>query len=122
MKNLSRALIVYLIYCSVMAFVDVDWDAESEQSAKASIYKQTLYMSRSQLQVYFDDLSTIDSAGMMGGARARLLDGKEVDDIHELANEIRLRKGKAALEFPSKELFKSLSDFVVIPFRLLMDR
>jgi len=60
-----------------MAFVDVDWDAESEQSAKASIYKQTLYMSRSQLQVYFDDLSTIDSAGMMGGQEADCLTAKK---------------------------------------------
>lgn len=122
MKKISVSLFIYLMFCAVMAFVDVDWDAENEATAKASVYKQTLYMSRAQLQVYFDDLSVIDSANMMGGMNGRRLHGQEVDDIHDLANEIRQRYGKELVEFPSKPLTAALADFVVIPFRLLITR
>ena len=122
MKKISAAFIVYLIYCSVIAFVDVDWDAESERSAKASMAKQALYMSKDQLEVYFDDLSTIDAAGMMGGMSGRRLDGKEVDDIHDLANEIRQQRGIGPVEFPSKSFTTAARDFFVIPFVLLTNR
>jgi hypothetical protein len=122
MKKLSIGFLIYLIFCSVIAFVDTDWDAESEQSVKASMYKQTLYMNRPQLQVYFDDLGTIDSAGMMGGMNGKLLHGKEVGDIHDLANEIRQQRGKELIEFPSKPFKNAISDFFVIPFRLYMNR
>jgi hypothetical protein len=122
MKNISISLIIYLIFCSAIAFVDIDWDAESEQSVKASVYKQTLYMNRPQLQVYFDDLSTIDSANMMGGMNGKRLHGKEAGDIHDLANEIRQQRGKELIEFPSKPFSATIADFFAIPLRLLMDR
>lgn len=122
MKNIKISIIIYLIFCSAVAFFDVDWDAESEQSVKASMYKQTLYMNRPQLKAYFDDLSMIDSANMMGGMNGRRLHGKEVSDIHELANEIRRQRGKESVEFPSKPFGASITDFFVIPLRLLMER
>lgn len=105
-----------------MAFVDIDWDAESEAAVKASIYKQTLYMNRQQKQVYFDDLGTIDSAGMMGGMNGRRLHGQEASDIHELANDIRRQYGKELVAFPSKPFTEAMTDFVVIPARLYLDR
>jgi hypothetical protein len=122
MKKISISFIIYLVFCSAIAFVDIDWDAESEQSVKASMYKQTLYMNRAQLQVYFDDLSTIDSAGLMGGMNGKRLHGKEVSDIHDLANEIRQQRATELIEFPSKPFKNAVSDFFVIPFHLFMNR
>lgn len=105
-----------------MAFVDVDWNAESEQSARVSIYKQTLYMNSPQRQVYFDDLRTIDSASEMGGMNGNLLHGKEVSDIHGAANKIRQKRGKETIEFPSRPLMDSVATFFKIPFLLLIDK
>lgn len=98
-----------------------DWDAESEQSAKASIYKQSLYMNPAQLQVYLDDLSVIDAAGMMGGMNGKLLHGKESHDIHELVNKLRLRAREGAIEFPAKPVMASVADFFRVPLRLLIN-
>lgn len=105
-----------------MAFIDIDWDAEDEYTVKASIQKQMLYMNLDQKKAYFSDLDAIDSAGMMGGMNGKLLHGKEVSDIHELANEIRQKRGKEAIESPSKSFGEAVSDFFKIPLAVLMSR
>ncbi|MGK5049797.1 hypothetical protein ACQ4WP_28490 [Janthinobacterium sp. GB4P2] len=122
MKRLITVFAIYCIWCSILAFVDVDWDAKSELTVKDSMYKQTLYMSRPQLKVYFNDLDTIDSASMMGGVKGNFLDGKEVSDIHELANRIRSKKGQEAIDYPSKPFIDSVRSFFVIPFQVWMSR
>ena len=118
MKKLVTAFVIYCIWCSILAFVDVDWDAKSELAVRDSIHKQTLYMSRPQLKVYFNDLDTIESASMMGGIKGNYLDGKEVSAIHDLANKIRVKRGGEAIEYPSKPFIDSVYSFFVIPFRV----
>ncbi|AYM75890.1 hypothetical protein D9M09_08850 [Janthinobacterium agaricidamnosum] len=122
MKRISTAFLIYLTFCSALAFVDFDWDAENEQAAKSSIYKQTLYMNNVQRQAYIDDLETIHSAGMMGGVNGRRLHGNEASDIHDLANQIRQKTGRNIVEFPSKPFGEAISSFFKIPFILLINK
>lgn len=122
MKKISPALLIYLVFCSIMAFIDFDWDAENDQTAKSSLYKQTLYMNNAQRRVYFQDLETIESAGMMGGGNGRLIHGKEVSDIHDKANDMRQKIGKDNIEFPSKPFGDAASSFFKIPFFLLISK
>jgi hypothetical protein len=122
MKKISTAFFIYFIFCSFMAFIDFDWNAEDQYTVKASMQKQMLYMNLDQKRVYFGDLDTIDAAGMMGGMNGKLLHGKEVSDIHELANNIRLKRGKEVIEFPSKSVRAAVSDFFMIPFAVFMSR
>lgn len=86
------------------------------------MYKQTIYMNQPQLKAYLEDLSIIDSANMMGGMNGKLLHGKEVADIHDLANKIRERSGAAPVDFPSKSFTAAIIDFFAIPFHILVDR
>lgn len=105
-----------------MAFIDFDWNAENEYAVKSSMQKQMLYMNLDQKKVYFNDLDAIDSAGMMGGMNGKLLHGKEVSDIHKLANKIRQKRGKEIINFPSKSFGEAVSDFFKIPLAILMSR
>jgi hypothetical protein len=81
-----------------------------------------LYMNLDQKKVYFSDLDAIDSAGLMGGGNGKLLHGKDVSDIHELANKIREKRGRQIVEFPSKSFGEAVSDFFKIPLVVLMSR
>ncbi|WP_088159199.1 hypothetical protein [Achromobacter xylosoxidans] len=117
--NLKKSFAVYFVFCAVIAFVDIDFDSETEATALNSMRKQTLYMNAPQLQVYLGDLDVIQSAGRMGGSRARLLHGMESDDIHALANEIRQKSGRPTVDFPSKSIIESMTKFFVVPFAIL---
>jgi hypothetical protein len=122
MKKIFTAFFIYFAFCSFMAFIDFDWNAENEYTVKASMQKQLLYMNLDQKKAYFVDLDAIDSAGMMGGMNGKLLHGKEVSDIHELANKIRQKRGKEIVDFPSKSFSEAVSDFFKIPLAVLMSR
>ncbi|MEV4781359.1 hypothetical protein [Burkholderia sp. LMU1-1-1.1] len=122
MKKIFTAFFIYFAFCSFMAFIDFDWNAENEYTVKDSIQKQILYMNLDQKKAYFVDLDAIDSAGMMGGMNGKLLHGKEVNDIHELANKIRQKRGKEIVDFPSKSFSEAVSDFFKIPLAILMSR
>lgn len=119
MGNLKISFGILFAFCAVIAFVDIDFDAESEASARASMHKQTMYMNQAQIRAYIADLDVIDAAGRMGGARGRALHGMEAHDIHDLANDIRVQSGRTAQDFPSKSVAEGVTKFFTVPFSLL---
>ncbi|MDC7711182.1 hypothetical protein [Vogesella indigofera] len=116
---MKSVLLIYILYCSVIAFVDIDWDAKDERSAYASLVKQTLYMNKQQKFVYLDDLEVIQQNGKMGGARGVFINRMEAHEIHYLANELRKKSGVSEIEFPEKTLVEYVVNFLFIPIAIM---
>ncbi|MFD2753854.1 hypothetical protein [Comamonas terrae] len=119
MGKLGASFFIYFIFCSALAFWDFDWNAEDP---KGSIRKQTFYMTLEQKRAYIADLDVIESAGAFGGHRGNFVHGKDVPEIHDLANDIREKRNKPRVNWPSKGFWKSIGDFFWKPATLFLDR
>ena len=116
---IKNAIFAYLFVCILFSFIDIDFDAETEHTAYVSLAKQTLYMNKEQIAVYMNDFQFLDSIGKAGGARSRLLHGKEAHEIHDLANENRVALGLAEISFPSKSISEYQISFFWIPIVII---
>jgi len=112
MNKYLKAVLVYVTLLSIFAWIDFDFDAKEEER---SINLQTLFMTFDEELMYLSDLTQITEAYTKGSNNFMVqatsyhmglnkIDGKEVQEIHEIANSYRETK----VSFPNPSLIKKL--------------
>lgn len=86
---------LYIFISTLVSFYDFDFSEETYLPGAAwhSMRWQTLYMSKEQMGVYFSDLGVI-------GAERLGVEGLDKDDIHDIANNLRQKRGVEPVDYP----------------------